>query len=179
MHLLPPSAVREKDPKPLPLDPSLGDGAASTGVSGPAGFTLYGRVAVAAVLLAGAFVSGWVLLRRPEVLTEVADLALLRVYRSFVLDVVVPQARAFTVLLVAFQGLAAIAVLGRGRVVTVALVAVVGFLLALIPALGAFNTMNVPFLILVTLLLLRTHPATVLGEWRRRRPLLDRRMGRR
>ena len=178
MPTSPPSLVREKDLKPLPSDPSSPEGETPTGVSGPAWFTLYGRAAVAAVLLTGALVSGLVLLRRPEVLREVADLSLLRVYRTFVLNVVVPYARAFTVLLVAFQVVAALSVLGRGRVVTVALAAVVGFLIALIPALGSYNTMNVPFLMLVTLLLLRSYPETVLQQWRRRHPPLDSRKGR-
>ena len=157
MPTVPPTLVRDKARKPGTLPPAF---------SLPSWFSPYGRLAVAAVLLAGAAYNGLVTLRHPESLRGVADIALFDVYRTFVTAVVLPHAAAFTAVLIAFHLAAALALLARGRVVTFALVAVLVFLLALIPALGVYNTMNIPLLLFVGLLLLRTYPKTVLDELR-------------
>lgn len=91
----------------------------------------FGEVAIGLFFLIGAvFNAVWTLGHTDEFYSGFVEGAWLRPARSFVSDVIVPNARLFTILLIIFQVTVGVLVVTRGDLVTPALIAGGTFTLA-------------------------------------------------
>lgn len=89
-------------------------------------------------------VNARVTLRNPGVYDAMADLAVLPPYRWLLRSVIRPLATPFTLVLIVFEAVTGLLILGRGKAARLGLASAVAFQLAVIPGVALYGLVNLP-----------------------------------
>jgi hypothetical protein len=116
----------------------------------------FGRTLWGFVFIASGVVNALVTLPNPQFYWDFAKLTFFPFYRDLIVDLVIPNARVVTILVVIYELIAGTLVLDRGQAARWGLVATGVWVLFVCPTMGWYTIWS-PLLLVIPLLLLRFH----------------------